>query len=134
MGTAIGWGSLAVTSGSYLSQAGPLGSIIGLLLLISLPVPFLGRTTISWIVDTTTIGAAIIYGFASCAVFKASKKDGARRDRVLSSICMGILVAFLLFLMLPGIISDQTIETETYILILPEQFKHRFNKKTQRPC
>ena len=32
IGSAIGWGSLVVTSKSYLSQAGPLGSIIGLLI------------------------------------------------------------------------------------------------------
>ncbi len=31
VGSAIGWGSLVVTSSSYLSQAGPVGSIIGLL-------------------------------------------------------------------------------------------------------
>ena len=32
VGSAIGWGSLVVTSSSYLSQAGPLGSILGLLI------------------------------------------------------------------------------------------------------
>ena len=32
VGSAIGWGSLVVTSKSYLSQAGPAGSIIGLLI------------------------------------------------------------------------------------------------------
>ena len=32
LGTAIGWGSLVVTSNSYLLQAGPWGSIIGLLI------------------------------------------------------------------------------------------------------
>ncbi len=32
VGSAIGWGSLVVTSSSYLSEAGPLGSIIGLLI------------------------------------------------------------------------------------------------------
>ena len=31
LGTSIGWGSLVVTSNSYLSQAGPLGSVLGLL-------------------------------------------------------------------------------------------------------
>ena len=31
LGTSIGWGSLVVTSNSYLSRAGPLGSILGLL-------------------------------------------------------------------------------------------------------
>lgn len=32
VGSAIGWGSLVVTSRTYLSQAGPLGSIVGLLI------------------------------------------------------------------------------------------------------
>ncbi len=32
VGSAIGWGSLVVTSSSYLSQAGPIGSVIGLLI------------------------------------------------------------------------------------------------------
>ena len=32
VGTAIGWGSLVVTSKSYLGQAGPMGSILGLLI------------------------------------------------------------------------------------------------------
>ena len=32
VGSAIGWGSLVVTSRTYLSQAGPLGSILGLLI------------------------------------------------------------------------------------------------------
>ncbi len=32
IGSAIGWGSLVVTSRTYLSQAGPLGSILGLLI------------------------------------------------------------------------------------------------------
>ena len=32
VGTAIGWGSLVVTSNTYLAQAGPAGTIIGLLI------------------------------------------------------------------------------------------------------
>ena len=32
IGTSIGWGSLVVTSNTYLSQAGIMGSVIGLLL------------------------------------------------------------------------------------------------------
>ncbi|MBQ3400217.1 MAG: hypothetical protein IJG61_02290, partial [Lachnospiraceae bacterium] len=30
LGTSIGWGSLVITSTTYLSQAGPAGSVIGL--------------------------------------------------------------------------------------------------------
>lgn len=32
LGTAIGWGSLVVTANTYLAQAGPLGSTLGMLL------------------------------------------------------------------------------------------------------
>ena len=49
VGSAIGWGSLVVTSSAYLSQAGPAGSIIGLLigfammLMVSSHYHFLGN-------------------------------------------------------------------------------------------
>ena len=88
-----------------------------LAVLLSLPIPFLGRTAIGWIVDTTTFGAVILYGFVSVAVFKASGKEGCKKDRFISGICLFILVAFLLFLLFPSIFSDYTIETETYVLI-----------------
>ena len=83
----------------------PVNAII-LLVLVSLPIPFVGRTAIGWIVDTTTIGATILYGFASVAVFKASGEEGCKKDRFISGICLFILVAFLIFLLLPGVFSD----------------------------
>ncbi len=94
----------------------PVNTII-LVVLVSLPIPFLGRTTISWIVDTTTIGATILYGFASAAVLKAARQEGRRRDILLGTLCMGILLVFMVFLMFPGAFSDHTIETETYVLM-----------------
>ena len=94
----------------------PVNTIL-LVFLISLPIPFLGRTAIGWIVDTTTIGATILYGFASLAVFKVSGKEGKKKDRVISAVCIGILLVFMVFLLLPGVFSDHTIETETYVLM-----------------
>ena len=94
----------------------PVNSIL-LVVLISLPIPFLGRTAIGWIVDTTTIGATILYGFASLAVFKVSGKEGLKKDRIVSGICIVILIVFLVFLLLPGVFADHTIETETYVLM-----------------
>ncbi len=94
----------------------PVKAIL-LVLLVSLPIPFLGRTTIGWIVDTTTIGATIIYGFVSAAVFKVSGQEGAKRNRFISGVCLIILVAFMVFLLFPSAFSDYTIETETYVLM-----------------
>ena len=94
----------------------PVNTIL-LVVAVSLPIPFLGRTAIGWVVDTTTIGATIVYGFASAAVYKASRQEGSARDRLLSGICIVILVVFLVYLFFPGVFSDNTIETETYTLM-----------------
>ena len=94
----------------------PVRTIL-LVLLVSLPIPFIGRTVIGWIVDTTTIGATIIYGFVSAAVFRESGLEGSKKDRVISSICLVILFAFSIFLLFPGIFSYYTIATETYVLM-----------------
>ena len=94
----------------------PVNTIF-LILLISLPIPFLGRTPIGWIVDTTTIGATVLYGFASAAVFKVSKQEGDRRGLGLSGVCLCIMVVFLALLLFPTYFSDHTIGTETYALM-----------------
>jgi len=88
-----------------------------LVLLVSLPIPFLGRTATGWIVDITTIGATIIYGFVSIAVFKVSGKEGVKLNRFISGICLFILVAFMAFLLFPSAFSDYTLKTETYVLM-----------------
>ena len=90
---------------------------IWLIALLSLPILFLGRTAIGWIVDTTTIGATILYSFASAAVFKAAKREGAKKNLFFSFVCLVILAVFLLFLLFPHLFSDHTIETETYALM-----------------
>ncbi len=94
----------------------PVKAIL-LVLLISLPIPFLGRTATGWIVDVTTIGATIIYGLASIVVFKVSGEEGVKINHFISGICLFILVAFMGFLLFPSLFSDYTLETETYVLM-----------------
>ncbi len=109
-------GILPARFGTLSTKRIPVNSIL-LVLLVSLPIPFIGRTAIGWIVDTTTIGATIIYGFASAAVFKLSRQEGSKKDLALSSICLVILAVFSVFLLFPSVFSDYTIATETYVLM-----------------
>ena len=88
-----------------------------LVVVISLPIPFLGRTAIGWIVDTTTIGATIIYSFVSAAVLRVAKHENCKGTAVFSRLFLVVMTVFLLFLLFPSIFSDHTIETETYALI-----------------
>lgn len=85
--------------------------------LVSAPIPFIGRTAMGWIVDVTIIGAAIIYGFVSMAVLKVAKTEKIRKQTVLGYICLVILIAYMVFLMMPNIFGDYTIGTETYLLL-----------------
>ncbi|MBQ9544891.1 MAG: amino acid permease [Clostridia bacterium] len=94
----------------------PSSSIL-LVLVLSVPILFIGRTAIGWSVDTTTIGATIIYGFASAAVFKASRQEKKKKDVVLSGIFLLILIAFSVYLLFPEFFSDHTLETEAYVLM-----------------
>ncbi|MBR2256135.1 MAG: amino acid permease, partial [Blautia sp.] len=94
----------------------PVNAIL-LVLIASLPIPFLGRTAIGWIVDATTFGATMIYGFVSVAVFKASGQEGVKKNRIISGFCLFIFVAFAVFLLFPSFFSDYSIATETYVLM-----------------
>ncbi len=94
----------------------PVNAII-LVLLVSLPIPFVGRTAIGWIVDTTTIGATMIYGAVSITVFKVSGQEGVKRNRIISGICLPILGLFSIYLLFPSAFADYSIATETYVLL-----------------
>ena len=85
--------------------------------LVSAPIPFIGRTAMGWIVDVTIIGAAIIYGFISMAVLKTARKEKLRKQTVLGYICFLIMIAYMVFLMMPSLFGDYTIGTETYLLL-----------------
>ena len=85
---------------------------------LSLAVPFLGRTAIGWIVDVTTIGATIVYGFVSACAYKVAS---LREDKVVkrgSLLGLLFMIAFLLYLLLPNLISTGSMEKESYFLFI----------------
>ena len=94
----------------------PVNAIL-LVLMVSLPIPFVGRTAIGWTVDTSTIGATILYGFASMAVFKAAGQEGQKPARLAAGVSLAVFAALLAVMLMPGVFSDHTIETETYVLL-----------------
>ena len=59
---------------SRLSRRNIPANAMWLVVLFSLPIPFIGRTAIGWIVDITTIGATLLYGFVSAAAYKIARK------------------------------------------------------------
>lgn len=90
---------------------------IVLAIVVSVPIPFVGRTAIGWIVDTTTIGAAIIYGLATICVFKVAMKEKILKQQIISGICLVVFALYMVFLIFPELFSDYTIESECYVLM-----------------
>ena len=84
--------------------------------LVSLPIPFLGRTAIGWIVDVTTIGATITYGFISACAMKRAREEGDRKEAVFGFIGLLIMLVFGISLLLPNLFHAGTMATESYFL------------------
>jgi diguanylate cyclase (GGDEF)-like protein len=94
----------------------PLNCIL-LIALISVFIPFVGRTAIGWIVDVTTIGATIIYGFVSAAAYflAKSRRDNMEKKTGLAGLI--IMILMLLMLLIPNFFATSgSMAQESYIL------------------
>ena len=85
---------------------------------VSVFIPFLGRTAVGWIVDVTTLGATIIYAMISYTVYKHARRAKTRREQYTGIIGLVLMGAFLLLLLIPGLLPFHAMETESYILFI----------------
>ncbi len=93
------------------------GNAILLISLISIVLPFFGRTAISWIVDVTTVGATIAYAFASASAWKCAKDEENRRMSAVGMAGIVVSVLFALEFLIPNITSVKTLSTESYLIL-----------------
>ena len=91
---------------------------VWLVALVSLPIPFLGRVAVGWIVDVTTIGAVLIYGYVSAAAFKMAGMRGDSVERTTGIIGLGSMIVLGLYLLLPNLVSQGTMAPESYLLFI----------------
>jgi amino acid transporter len=69
--------------------------------LLSLVAPILGRNVVGWIVNMSSLGAAIGYGYTSAAAFKYAKNDGNIGVMVTGVIGVIMSIIFALLLLIP---------------------------------
>ena len=91
---------------------------IKFIVFISVLIPFLGRTPIGWIVDVTTIGATLIYGFVSVSAAKLADPVKDRKERAYGYAGLVLMILFALYMFLPNLMSAGTMEKETYFLFV----------------
>ena len=74
-------------------------------MVISMTAPWFGREVLGWIVDMSSIGAAIGYGYTSLAAYKTLKADPQEKKpvlKVLSVLGMVFSAIFVGLLLVPG--------------------------------
>lgn len=101
-----------------LNKRGAPLNVIYAIVAISVFIPFLGRTAIGWIVDVTTLGATLIYGLISYAVFRHSKENNRKAEQITGVLGFILMGCFLLMLLIPGLLPFHAMETESYILFI----------------
>lgn len=103
---------------SELNESGVPSNAIFAIVAVTVCIPFLGRTAIGWIVDVTTLGATLIYGIASHAVYLHAKSEGKRTETVTGLLGIGLMLIFMVVLLVPGILSFDAMATESYSLFI----------------
>lgn len=83
---------------------------------ISCFIPFLGRTAIGWIVDVTTLGATIIYGFLSYAVMWDARRNRRNLETITGGLGSLLMVGNAVLLLAPKLISYEAMAAESYLL------------------
>lgn len=84
-------------------------------LAISLFAPFFGRTVLNWIVDMSSTGAAIGYGYTSLAALKLALEEKNKGVMVTGIIGTIFAVIFLILLLVPIEMFGCSLSKESYI-------------------
>ena len=81
-------------------------------------IPLLGRTAIGWIVDVTTISAAVVYGYTSVCAFILGRQEHRRSSQVFGLLGTAIAVAFFVIYLWPEMRSRGAIATESFLILI----------------
>ena len=89
-------------------------------MLISLTAPWFGREVLCWVVDMSSIGAAIGYGYTSLATYKTHKQTPADSRpvlKVMSLIGAFFAIIFVILLVVPGMPSYLAVQSRVCLVI-----------------
>ena len=103
---------------AVLNKKGIPQNAVYAVVVVCLFIPFLGRTAIGWIVDVTTLGATLIYGLISYAVFRHARENGCRTEKATGIAGILLMMIFLVLLLIPGLLPFDAMATESYILFI----------------
>ncbi len=95
----------------------PMNAVL-FIMLLSLPIPFLGRTAIAWIVDVNTIGATIDYTYTSLVTIITARQLGKELPLITGTIGCVVSLIFFLYFMVPNVWTVSAMSTESYLILI----------------
>ncbi len=109
-------GVIPARLGEISGNKAPRNAVIAIMA-VSVIIPFFGRTATSWIVDVTTVGAAIAYAYTSAAAFRAAKEHDNKKIRITGGAGIAFSALFALYFLVPNLLDVTTLGTESYFIL-----------------
>ena len=103
--------------GKLNNNRSPMNAVL-FIMLLSLPIPFLGRTAIAWIIDVNTIGATIDYMYTSIVTIITARQMGKNFPRITGAIGFIVSAIFFLYFMVPNVWTVSAMSTESYLILI----------------
>ena len=100
-----------------LGKYGTPEKCILLIMCVSVFIPFFGRTAIGWIVDVTSVGATVAYGYTSAAAFRTAGKERDRKMQLLGALGVVVSLGFFMLAIVPNFWSVSTLAAESYLIL-----------------
>ena len=79
---------------------------------LSCLIPFFGRTAVAWIVDVTTIGATIVYGYTCYTAYLCAKRENSLTYKITGLTGMVVAILFSVYLF------DDSLSVESYLMFV----------------
>lgn len=92
-------------------------NVLMFLVAVSCFIPFVGRTAIGWIIDVTTIGACIAYGYVSYCALRVARNEKKYTLQFTGIIGIVASAAFMLYFLVPNFWAVDSFAEESYIIL-----------------
>lgn len=89
-----------------------------LISVVSCLILFMGRSAIGWIVDVTTIGATIVYGYTSISAYIQGRKEKHKPSMFFGLFGTITSLIVVIIYLLPSIRAQTQLPTESYMILI----------------
>ena len=84
---------------------------------ITTAMALVGRNTLGWFVDLSSVGAIVGFGYVSAVVLKTAKRDGDKQYKRFAVLGLAVSALFIFTQLMPRLLVIDTMEAESFLLL-----------------